>query len=766
VPLRALIIAIENYPNAGVMDNNLPGTQAAALKFYQWLREKKGASPTDVIWLSDAPPPWAPNAGGWSGSGTVADIAAGIAELIRVGKDNTDDLYVYFSGHGYRFTDLGDRMGLDLLLAQDFLPGPLAGRSCLRVDEIQTELRLSMGPGNHFYFIDACRNRISSKDINPASLGLAASHSRLRQPTIYTLYSAREGAAAGIKSGFGDWLVNGLAGRGRAKTWDGRIMRVIFESVFRYVQAGLAVTGATQGIDRRIDGPGYGYILELAPPPWFQCTVTITNADAADMFTLQLRDTRGNVLDTQSFQGKAFSFLRTPDDYDLIITIPAAQVRPLDPLPADLYEDREIRFEKVPAAAPPAAPPPGSPGSANVIVKGTPDTEVLVSRDGKLLEKGVGEFRQEFAPGPYDVQIRSMSTQRPIKEFRMLLKPGETFEAELPKRVADHPAKDSIRNLVPHSAEGIYFSETLGVTPDDDLALWASIIGASQIVADPSRFPKLSVFHLQQYDDVQPDESLVYVMAGLATEKVSLTLTKLEVDQPVTHDPIRRYAEQVPEAPHLYQWGHKSVAGAHLLRVYPSQQASLALATHCLPNRATLIVLVEDSQSHQFSIRQFLLPINRLLPHMDPIVRARMQAHPLYLNPLEAVRFIATAQRDFEHFRRIAPDANAIHGQMWHDLLYAKWTEPIVSIIAAYELLRMGDLTHIPTVVVNLRNYFPGLPDTEAIALAGGLDWKMPNSAPLLLEGVLILGAQRNLPLPEDKLDYRSPWTVWRGADI
>ena len=39
-----------------------------------------------------------------------------------------------------------------------------------------------------------------------------------------------------------------------------------------------------------------------------------------------------------------------------------------------------------------------------------------------------------------------------------------------------------------------------------------------------------------------------------------------------------------------------------------------------------------------------------------------------------------------------------------------------------------------------------------------------PDSAPLLMDGLLVLGANNVLPLPEDHLDFNGVWTSWRDA--
>lgn len=104
-------------------------------------------------------------------------------------------------------------------------------------------------------------------------------------------------------------------------------------------------------------------------------------------------------------------------------------------------------------------------------------------------------------------------------------------------------------------------------------------------------------------------------------------------------------------------------------------------------------------------------------------------------------------------------------------LLNGKWLDPIMSLIGAFEMIRRGILKEYPErlhpMIENLRRYFTGLVDTEAIAkLVGHPSFRMPLGAPLLLESVLafdVADEERILPLPSHEVDYSSPWTSWRG---
>jgi hypothetical protein len=90
--------------------------------------------------------------------------------------------------------------------------------------------------------------------------------------------------------------------------------------------------------------------------------------------------------------------------------------------------------------------------------------------------------------------------------------------------------------------------------------------------------------------------------------------------------------------------------------------------------------------------------------------------------------------------------------------------EPIAALLAAYELIRRGRREHLQETVRNLREFFGQLPDVEALARMADMDWRMPSRPPLLLDGFLALNLPADkLPMPNEALDFRGPWTLWQG---
>jgi hypothetical protein len=90
--------------------------------------------------------------------------------------------------------------------------------------------------------------------------------------------------------------------------------------------------------------------------------------------------------------------------------------------------------------------------------------------------------------------------------------------------------------------------------------------------------------------------------------------------------------------------------------------------------------------------------------------------------------------------------------------------KPIAALLAAYELIRRGRREHLQETVRNLREFFGQLPDVEALARMADMDWRMPSRPPLLLDGFLALNLPADkLPMPNEALDFRGPWTLWQG---
>lgn len=161
-------------------------------------------------------------------------------------------------------------------------------------------------------------------------------------------------------------------------------------------------------------------------------------------------------------------------------------------------------------------------------------------------------------------------------------------------------------------------------------------------------------------------------------------------------------------------------------------------------------------------IQQFILPIYSLNDRLSKRELRYLQRQ----KPLSMLRYMSTAQRLFALQAPIEGHTYRQSDGYWLDLLYGKWLDPVMALIACYELIRRGaaEKKIMREVPQNMRNYFPGFADTEVIAMLVGEPYVRPTTAPLLMDGLIALDATDLLPLGEEGLDFNSIWTSWRDT--
>src|SRR5438132_12888333 len=97
-----------------------------------------------------------------------AEIVDAIYDLLTKGQNTTEELYFYYAGHGFGYEISPYQAPIDLLVGAEFARPDLTGSECVQFQEVKEILRRCMGPGVHYFFIDACRNKIKQNDIVPA----------------------------------------------------------------------------------------------------------------------------------------------------------------------------------------------------------------------------------------------------------------------------------------------------------------------------------------------------------------------------------------------------------------------------------------------------------------------------------------------------------------------------------------------------------------------------------------------------------------------
>src|SRR6266850_1425889 len=749
----ALIIAIEDYPKISTdFNKTLPGTNKAAQDFLDWVTKVKMVPAENALACAGPGCPWRT-------SGTARnEIRDAFTEIVTKSRYAAEELYIFFSGHGLGFSKDPNEPAIDVLIGSDFVNPAASGGACLIFQEIKESLRIALGPGKHFYFIDACRNPMKVGDIRPANLDVVWGRSGKANATTYVLFSTAPGDVANVSSAFGAALLEALKGLERAKTWVGGRMYVTFETLCAYVQLVLNKFD----LDPEKRGPADGKIVELVPVPISTCEVEVINATPNDSFLLKIADIRQAQRGPVNFQGAKKTVPVPPEDYVLDLTtasgVPVPQVSPpASPDGVDLYENRRVQFQlSPPGAVPPAASPPPPAETSQVRVFGVPNTDLFlheISTDSKVAIPITQEqFVTALKPGSYKASMRDGNFVLATQDF--VLRPASTITLDF-KPAASSGAHLSLLNTLPTSGPLVNFSETLSDVPDWSLSLWLALVGASRILAAPDTFSKLRDLPLENFDHTKPGQSALYVLAGERDSN----------ETPVWAtgtSPSWKAMQPVKGVAGLFQQQIEFKPGP-LLVTYGFGGQTMTVQAYGLPNRATLLTFANQERIGR-QIQQFVFPIHSLWKQISE----RELDYLKMTQPLPRVRYMSTAQRLFALQSPIEGQAYKQSDHFWLDLLYHKWLDPIMALIACYELIRRGAVDNhkveMREVLSNMRKYFPGIPDTEIIAKLLGEPNQLSNNPPLLLDGLLALSRREGLPLPAANLEFSGIWTMWRNA--
>lgn len=780
MPKRAFIIAIEHYAQMQeALSLTLPDTHTHAQLFRDWLIKTQGLADGDIFFCTEDPA-----VAGRTSDATRTAIKQELKRFKDAGKDTTEDVYFYFSGHGFCYVDIDDLPTADVLLAADFVKREDSGDACLKLEEIQKWLKVCLGSVptptgrcGHYYFIDACRNNVTERQIKVAPLGLSYDISGKKKAPLYTLHSATSGAVATVTSGFPEALIDGLNGKGRAKRRYEDTFAVLFDSLRSYMEQRLA-----KELDPRAEG-GDGLIRKLDPSLMYTCTVTVKNAAANDRFEIQVSNGLKQRIDTRPLAGRSDSFDLPPDDYYIEVRVapPSTDViEPKGPIAANLYDPCVLEFEKRPMQVQPgtgvfevvrdggAAP---APTTTSLRVLGPNHAEVTVRGARRAVLKGIGDQQSDLSPGAYTVEVRD---QRGVTTDRREIQvaPGDqTLDLTV---MRDSPLRQALLGEIhgQHQGGAVDFSESLGPTPDQGLDLWLALVGSARIVGGRDDFSKLSPLPLATFDHVGPTQAAVYVLAGFEQPNVRLRAVLSDdwqaTPQPLAPHPIFPGLFELVDAP--------GPRACRYLTVQVDDNAPITVGVCSLEKRVTLVAITREHGPNlgPLRIQQFILPLRQFqdqLPERGGLWLSSPGGSEIDRElrevsaPLRLVRRCVEVQRAFER----AEDLSGILTKSELEfLLYFKWFEPIVALLAAYELIRRGETNKLPQVVSNLRGLFPGIPDSEALARLAGMDWKMPARPPLVLDGFQALDLMSDQPRlpPATALVFRGPWTMWRGLSI
>ena len=778
--VRALIIAIEDYAQSTAgLAKSLPGTLQTGLDFRDWLVQKwaaEGMDPaqTQVLFCSE---PMQPNGRG----ATRADIVASLAQLQNVGRDQTDELFVFFSGHGFAFVDGEERA--DIIIASDFVDAATSGHACLNLDWIVDWLRSALGKGRHYYFIDACRNKINGTNVAVSNQLLPRPPGGSSNVSTYVLQSTVDGSYARVGEQFPKALIEGLHGKGKAKVWDTGLadgMRVKYDSLRRFVTSKL---DSSQPVTSSVKGPqgeSDAVLATIRPIPTVNLKIDIVGASAVSGQVLISRG-RGAAGAPQTFQNWPQTISLEPDTYTVEVQLGQGQLSGSNPLTLELYEDYDHQLQcSVPAGGSTSKPRrPRSPGTGAVrpplvvrpsLSQARVDVVVPPNSSIKLRNIDTGavemvEMSQQIRlpPGRYAGSLRT-SNRSLVERQDLELVAGETSSMGVGTWKQNLPMA-SIAERFPLQDDWPNFSESMGgPVVDPDLDIWLALVGGGRILngIEGEDFSKLSALPLHDFGGESEGSSPIYIIAGFqdADRKLDARIEGAGADWTQIEYTglagVREFYQAVSSGPHLIS-----------LRLDGSTTYTVTSAA--MANRATLITLSLDADQ-RWQIGQYLLPLGHHVALLPDRVRYGLTIGP---TPLEKLRFLAQVQRSF---RRREDLRKEFETEELKELLYAKWLDPIGSALVSYELIRRGNADLVPAdygtrmlteVVENMQRYFSELPDTIALAALTGHMASPPEPAgvPLFQDGLRAWSDESPwMPLPVSHLDYNSIWTAWRVA--
>ena len=798
----AVIIGIDEYSVS-------PLTSAVrdALKFRDALLELELVRETDVTLLTSPPQP----------DGGPADRKSVNSVMKEVYDDGTrlDRLYFYFAGHGLTaWRDAARSVAETALIPPDV--EDLTGDSNLlfNFDNLRARLERA-GPGEQFFFVDACRDlAFGERPANLPDLGWPASPNPSPGPTAQAaIYAVSQGGQAeGVKEGMGVFtshLIDALHGLGKALEYSDQLDAsvVTTESIRNYVQGRVLVTVSDRPLwqrqimlpELRPSGPALTPLRRVENPPRPTLTLSFDPEGAAAYSRVELTS-RGDPLFEPRWPPRRHgeAVILRPQVYRIRAESDQGVATP-EPLRVDLREvgAATIRvYDHPPAATPVLEVAPGEarvesagvvrsgqePASARVRVEAVEPGAVveLVGLDPPYHRREAAtRLIEEVPPGSYSVRFRVGSEVYSQAEFDLLagehtsIAPGSVESpliAEAVSQQAGQPVVVSetigpmytsalltvlpIVGVVPFDTTGELFSRFRPLVPVLNIEAFGGRAVRVVVAIDGSGWP------------VSPSD----VAAGVRCEVVTSEDALLEV-------PLQRLVDSE------HGWGriaHGSVPApgrSFTVRVRSPWLGQIELAGASLPDRVTVIGFAANPDGSLDTVQHLLRVPGREYPEPEPNI-----PYGRFLRELVLGQRLYESNELVE--RGAVPESQA---QVMRDLLFAKWTDPVLGCMAYYawnDAMRRGlpaaqgvAPTNTEITARNLLRYFGDLPDARVIGALAGLPEAQalaqalqPGEVPVLARSLREAAhaggsAAEQLQRWAAQVAPESPWTlVWQAT--
>jgi hypothetical protein len=756
MPDRALIIAIEKYEEAkGLAPVSLSGVRATAHEFVDWITGIKKIPLQNIYICSDATSGGLMHeiAGDISGAvkpfiygATRAQIRKAILDLLKAGSGKTENFFLYAAGHGFEYVDGFQQPGASMLITSEYQDMQTGGDACINLDELQLKLPTLLSGLCHFYFVDACRNRVRGDQISPVSLGLSFQSPGLGDATQFTLYSAGSGETAAADATFSNTLLGGLRGAGHAKMRSRGKMLVTFPAVCSHITDVL-----NKPVDKRIKGPQVGQIDELTPPVMQRCTLTIADAEDDDIYTATFAS--GGLTETVHFTGSTCMHPLAPNDAGYHVQVTKDGKALLQESPAaetfiDMYDDWMLVF----SAAPPAhgrvlseayAPVEDTAGILHVSLSRTGIDPVwsLFREDSKGFYSLELDQSHVLPPGLHTIHLKEDGVS--IWKNTVRIRPGETVSVG---ETAPTSFQQDVIGLFgqegTHSPE---ISELLGKTADWDVNLWLAVLGTANIRPVEGYYRRLNLIDVPNAPDLEKDSSGLLILVVSENEAPAFAVHE---GKSVTWRPLRpvsnvgtlffAYAPLPPEA-----W---------FVSLKFREKQVLTYTTSRETGAYTLFTVTAGTP---LSVQQIFVPT----PAKEPAWS------PAELTDLKLAKALSTAQR-LHRERQPIFECPFLPEPVWTALSAHTWNNTQLILLAAYDLRRQGRRGEFKTLLAAAEAQGAWSGDLRALKEVAAGETVPTKNRPLLLDTLLLDPDynDRTSVFSMTRLNFDDIWVSWYAA--
>lgn len=698
-----------------------------------------------------------------SGKPTRSAIRDALYGIYKSG-DTYDRLYFYFAGHGLLApADAARGVMHTAIIPSDVRDLEVDADRLIDIDELVQYFQFT-GPLEQFFIIDACRDlRFEQDPPNLPGISWSAEPQDARQRAQAILWAvAPRGRAAGFKEGLGlmsRHLVQGLTGTAAALDWSDELQaRVVTpSSVHRYVRHMVLKDLTGQPLWQRhyttpsLDSQGAEgcVLLQVEDPGQLDLTVQIEPAETAASTEVWL-SLRGNRLYEPTWpphrsseavqvppdryrvraQCKSAGTLATSDPEiidvrersDVVVRVgpPTGDWpdRPIEPGPgtAPSVADRPLAFREPLGLAKPG-PLPTSPADALLTLTAqerlaVADVEALDPPYASLADANL-PWQGFLAPGTYQVRFRLGSEV--FSQAVVELAPGQTGRVEASAAVSPL-VEDMVGSQGP--GQSVVISETMGPLQANILPTMLAVMGIKAFDQSGELFRQFTGIIEPRSPDEFGDRPLSLVIAvegatwPLLVHEVGGMIAAEMVGGTTRRIPLRAIRSHDASAGVILTGLEAALPGPFSVRLTSPLIGQFTIASASLPGRVTVVTAVlRPDGSSEIGQHIMRIPGRR---YQEPVAN------------IPYGRLLRELQLGQQLYQGGELEDSGIddRSQFLHDVLNAKWTDPILGCMAYYALAdeasRLGNpaplLATRQRVARNLLRYFPELPDAQVVA--------------------------------------------------